>query len=216
MIPIFLSNEGGREGYHIRNFAADFSKICRSHRAHNRALAFAFILYDFNNAHTVKVLNDDDYWRALNKLSGRFLTVFSFHTKDRNSIHVRHGGKSMARVSDSDQDDERGSRFISRTFEPGVLSRLPILLFFQVDESERVNEYFVVNFDDDGKEAVFNEIRSVLSDAVDSVSKVEPQFRENTSEIFELIRQRLQQRRGLKIISAIAKRITDVRSLFGA
>ena len=69
------------EGYDINSFTECMISICNEHKKANRVLAFAFILYDFENPHLWKVLNDQVYWLALNEISGKYLTVFSLNYK---------------------------------------------------------------------------------------------------------------------------------------
>lgn len=81
MIPIYLHDKSGHDSYFYDEFESDFLRICETHREEGRALAFAFILYDFTSPQVAKVLRDQDYWNALDQLSGKYLTVFSFHTR---------------------------------------------------------------------------------------------------------------------------------------
>ncbi len=80
MIGITVEGSTCRADYSFEEFWDRFLEICEEHRATGRALAFAFILYDFPHPQIIKMLRDTDYWRALDRLSGKHLTVFSVVT----------------------------------------------------------------------------------------------------------------------------------------
>ncbi|HZV36651.1 MAG TPA: hypothetical protein VFB72_18885 [Verrucomicrobiae bacterium] len=177
MVPIYLNGKG-KKGYTFDEFEKEFENICESHRKQRRALGFAFILCNFDSAEVIKVLNDKDYWRALNHISGRFLTVFSFHSR---------------------QSYEESNRFVEARFGPQFDEAKPSILFFQISEG-KVSDSFSVNFTCDTVEGAFQEIRAVLTDAVESVENVLPEYSGNTAEVFNLIKQRLEQRKALLMI----------------
>jgi hypothetical protein len=76
-----IYQHSNRKGHDFNSFKEDMIKICNSHRKNGKALAFAFILYDFDNATLRKVLNDQYYWDELDHISGKYLTVFSINYK---------------------------------------------------------------------------------------------------------------------------------------
>jgi hypothetical protein len=211
MVPIFLNAKGGREGYSFDEFGRKFETICHTHHKEGRALAFAFILYDFEHAEIAKVLHDEDYWNALNKISGKYLTVFSFHlAKQYRGVArpaSRVGRSSSGSFSDSKQ-------FISELFGAELPSAKPVILFFQVTGDE-ISDPCVVEVRAETVEKAFLEIRSILSDAVESVERVLPEFRGNTAEVFNLIVTRLQQRKAALFIKKAVGVAGSVQDLAG-
>ena len=75
MHSVCLNARGQNQDF--QEFEESMLQICKEHQTTRRALAFAFILYDFNNAHVAKILKDPDYWQSLHQISGNYLTVFS-------------------------------------------------------------------------------------------------------------------------------------------
>ncbi len=63
--------------HQIRNSQGDFYgadklekyilQTCQEHKTDRRALAFAFIVYDFGNPHIEKILNNGGYYNAFNE-----------------------------------------------------------------------------------------------------------------------------------------------------
>ena len=136
MIPIYQHDDKGKIGYSFDSFQQKFIKICEEHKKQRRALAFAFILYDFTQPQIRKVLDDRDYWRALDKVSGKTLTIFSFHSPPW-IIEGKYG-------LDSNEDPTTQTNLIiGRYFGiDGVIS-FPSLLFFQVESGEVIDHLFV-------------------------------------------------------------------------
>jgi hypothetical protein len=181
MISIYLSGKGGREGYPFEHFKHYFLDICHSHHEEGRALAFAFILYDFNHPEIIKTLHDQDYWKALDCISGKYLTVFSFHHFDRRS---------------RSDDFKNSQQFIEERFGIELSKARPSVLFFQITNGQ-VSVPFAVEIQSETVQQAFVEIRGILSDVVDSLKEVMPEFRHNTAETFNLITNRLWQRKAV-------------------
>jgi hypothetical protein len=199
MISIFLSGKGGREGYSFEQFGHDFVEICRSHHQENRALAFAFILYDFNHPEIIKILRDQDYWNALDDISGKFLTVFSFHHSDQRS--------RLDNLTNSQQ-------FIKERFGIELPERRPLILFFQVTDNQ-VSNPVAVEIRSKTVEQAFIEIRETLLDIVDCLKEVTPEFRGNTAETFNLIINRLWQRNAVLSVKKMLSMAGAAQELVG-
>jgi hypothetical protein len=201
----------GRQGYSFDHFSTNFVEICRSHRAEGRALVFCFILYDFTNAEVGLFLDNSRYWDALNAISGPYLTVFTFHyskTRSENASAERRAKALLAdlaaRNSVKSQISSYNSRISARSpddvvrlyeaiFTKSAAPHLPALIFFQVNE-DTVSEPFNVKIRGSTQEEAFNDVRSIIRDATNSVSQVLPENRGNTKEIFDLVKVALEQR----------------------
>jgi len=121
---IYLNTKTGKKGDSFAQFRNEFMDICASHHKNARALAFAFILYDFEHPQIVKVLEDQHYWNALNKISGKYLTVFSFRLNSFGTF-----------------DDSRA--FIKEQFGVDLPEANPSILFFQVSDKQ-ISDSFMV------------------------------------------------------------------------
>ena len=112
--------------------------ICNQHRKKNRALAFAFILYDFENPHLWKILNDREYWLALNRISGEYLTVFSLNYKEKR--WPRSGYTHMLLNVPVNFNPSIGTNeLIEKYFGKTIQMRYPAILFFQVDNEKVID-----------------------------------------------------------------------------
>ena len=214
MIGICLEGHDERHEYEADEFEARFLEICEEHRRSGRALAFAFLLYDVRNAEMLKVLRDSDYWRALDHLSGAYLTVFSFQAVEPQEDYAveRRGMSGITGAADLGMKNQ----LILRSYFPleGHLS-LPALLFFQVEGGEIVN-YYLWQLTQQRVEDAFIELREAIGIAVKAVEQVAEENRGNAHEIFNLIEQRLKARRlKLRILKGVRalKEVRDAGSL---
>lgn len=211
MHDIILSGKEDSRGYGIAEFDKEFNSICRSHRENGRALAFAFILYDFNNPEVRKVLEDQSYWEALDHISGRYLTVFSFHLKAEMAGKTTSNGPRRQPMSD--RSLTKANAFVEEKFGITLPQSRPLVLFFQVDNN-KITDRYVFGLKADSVETAFHEIKDALATAVESVDRVLPEYKNNTQEIFQLIRASLLQRKLLQKISVVVRVASEVRDLF--
>lgn len=169
-------------------FASRFLEVCEGHRSQGRALAFAFILYDIGHPQVRTALRRQPYWDALDQLSGRALTVFSFPVDP--SLAASPVGEL-------------------RKYFPGLRDQdLPCVLFFQVLNGEVVDSRAVaLRSEATSADAAYNEMNEVLRRAVQSVAQVEDESAVNAREIFGLIRGEMDERalrlRALRVLPAI-------------
>lgn len=202
MVDVYEHGIAEGRNYNYAQFLERFIEICRNHHSEGRALAFAFFLYDFKSPQIFKVLRDGDYWRALNNISGPYISVFSLH----HSLSERRGGIFPA---DWEGPMKSAETLLGRYFGITEAPPTPSLLFFQVSE-KKVTGSFFVELHEKKLEDAFEEVKSVLTTAVGSISRVKKENRGNTKEIFALIETELQQRELLLKLIGIGKRIKAV------
>ncbi|TKJ34620.1 MAG: hypothetical protein CEE38_17260 [Planctomycetes bacterium B3_Pla] len=183
MFDILLHGSEGWAGLTSDEFMSKLSEICDSHRADEKALAFAIILYDFGDPSIAKVLHDDDYWSALDELSGSYVSVFSFHTKHERLHPAESPGlqqrKPVSRLREANLSarDQLGP---DRSF------KVPAIVFFQVVDSQLAGSR-AVELRATTVEESFKEIETILGVVVDSLREVVGDNRDNAPEIFALI-----------------------------
>lgn len=82
MVPLKILIDGQIHYIEKDQFKGSIIDLCERHKDENRALAFAFLIYDFENPQIIKVLEDQEYWNALDKISGKFLSIYYIHSKE--------------------------------------------------------------------------------------------------------------------------------------
>lgn len=216
MYPILLNAKN--EGYNFQEFAARFMQICEEHRSHGRALVFAFVLYDLENAHIAKVLKDEDYWQSLDTISGNFLTVFSIHRKPikrgRNLLNNDNVLYHMTTVRDYHNPSETSNSLIQKYF--GAIGiKYPAVLFFQV-RGEEVLDYTLIELDEENIEPAFHELKKYIKTAVDTLKMITEENRGNSKEIFDLVKDAVRAERTIKVTSRRVRKVTSIGELVSA
>jgi hypothetical protein len=186
MFPITLHENGSRKGMSLSGFVENLARICRVHRREGRALAFVFLLFDRKHAQVHRVLDENHFYRALNEISGHWLTVFFIQTPRT----VRRGEK---REDPVDHDGREAIAKIQRSLDVKWDTSKPAMLFFQV-EGDSLSEGHLVSFTDDSFDETFRVMRELLELAARSLANVRPEHALNSPEIFSLVRDALQDR----------------------
>lgn len=115
MFPIFEQGSGKGIGHLTASFTKRFEELCQQHLHEDRARAFAFIFYDFEDAAFRAVLKDQGVFAELDRLSGEDLSVFYLHSGRRRAV------------------ERFNSTFLAKLGIVGDLC-LPCLVFFRVQE----------------------------------------------------------------------------------
>jgi hypothetical protein len=184
MVPIKTYKNGQVIDIRTGELYDSIVEICNEHRLTNRALAFAFILYNYKNPQIYKILDDEDYWRALNGTSGRYLTVFYISQPDS------YFGQDLA---ESDGKEQRGLHglmtyeqlvpLLKPYFQLDEKIDLPAVLFFQ-EHNGLLTDYFLLGLDENKLEESFWELQQYIQTAVDNLEMIKKENHQNSHEIF--------------------------------
>lgn len=211
MVEIYHNSLDKKYGFH--SFYENFLEICNGHKDQDRALAFAFILYDFESPQLLKVLRDTDYWRSLNQKSGNYLTVFSIHYKEKVKVRGSHsfspksGGNNFSKL-------DRSSNQLVRKYFGEINIKYPAILFFQVDK-ENVTDALLIELDEKKIESAFLELKEYIDSAVQALESILPEYRKNHQEIFNNLDLNVRSTKTIKRIkrfSRVAKSIIELAS----
>jgi hypothetical protein len=202
MIPIVINEN---QQFDDESFNDFLIQICRQHKCEGRALAFAFIVFDFENHTITDILEKKNYWNTLDKISGKTLSIFYINSQDS---YYKQRQEQIYR--DELQQQDRNSRsgtisflvpitrkptpidnaigFINSEFELDENIKTPFVLFFQIDNDDNISDSFFVGLQQDRLEEAFLELKGHIKNAVESLDKVLPENYKNHQEIFNLIK----------------------------
>ena len=183
-------------GSSYEEFESKFLEICNTNRNENKALVFAFILYDFNNPQIAKILNDPHYWLSLDEISGHYLTVFSLHYKAEdlmqkkmelmrakmNSIPSKEMNSIITNLNPSSQTNQ----LIKKYFGDNIDVKYPSVLFFQVNSDEVVAQR-LIQLDENAIENSFEELKNYIKVAAEALHLVNFENKHNTKDLFNLV-----------------------------
>jgi hypothetical protein len=173
-------------------------KVCDNHKNKGRAIAFAFIVYDFNDDTITKILNDENYWTSLDNISGHYLTVFYIHSKYINFINLKSLKfnpkesdfgvfHSLTRVDTGSTPLSEINETIKKYFQIDDNINEPFVLFFQTDGHEII-DYFLVSLKQEKAENAFLELKEHIRNAVEGIKYVTADNFKNDQEIFDLLK----------------------------
>lgn len=205
------------ERYDFDSFREQMIQICNEHRDTNRALAFAFILYDFENPHLTKILKDREYWIALDKISGEYLTVFSLNYKDQESVGIEvltniSGSKELTDIPTSLNPSVGTNKLIEKYFGSKVIVNYPAILFFQVDNYSVIDS-LLIDLKEEEIERGFLELKGYLKKAVSALEKITPENKQNVAEIFDCLERELKSARTIRKIKRFTKNAGEILGL---
>lgn len=210
MYSVILNSED--KGHSFSSFYETFINICKEHKTKGKAMAFAFILYDFENPQIKKVLEDRDYWLSLNSISGKFITVFSIHYKENIKIDINTDSRlhSLVTVTNDKNPSVDSNKLIQKYFGKSIIPKYPSILFFQI-ANENIADSILIELDSEAIEDSFLELKKYLVKTVEVLKKISHENRNNHVEVFSLIEsevkgirsRKMMLRRVKKIISAI-------------
>ena len=218
MYTIFQNST--EEGFEFKSFSKRMIDICNDHRNQNRAIAFAFILYDFQNPQVWKVLNDREYWLALNEISGKYLTVFSLNYTPpvRRTRHrdMDDGNYHMLTdVRTTFNPAEGTNLLIDKYFGPQFEVSFPAILFFQVSRNAVVDS-LLIELREQQIEPAFLELRDYIQRAVDALTRIEPENNANINEIFDCLEREVRSGRSVRKFKRIAKAAGGISELLSS
>lgn len=204
----------------FESFSKRMIEICNDHRKQNRAMAFAFILYDFENPQVWKVLNDREYWLALNKISGNYLTVFSLNYRPQTRSRPYHDeyGKSsymLTKIITEFNPSEGTNTLIDKYFGPNLKVSYPAILFFQVNSNEVVDS-LLIELHEQQIEPAFLELRYYIQRAVNALKGIQQVNQANIKEIFDRLEREVRFARNLRRLNRVIKRAGSISELLSS
>lgn len=114
MVPIFSRKDGSFDGQSIKDHIIELSA---QHRVEGRVLAFAFLVYDSGDHTMNKIIEDEDYWSSLDKISGHFLSIFYLNTIE--SYYKKRGNGLIALIFEKESVNEKSNHRIMNHYRFG-------------------------------------------------------------------------------------------------
>lgn len=217
MYRIHLTSESKGLNF-FNDFKNHFLEICQSHHEGDRALCFAFILYRERDAHIPGFLCDRHYWAALNEISGKYLTVFSFMKEEKNPPMEYLTAIRLQNLKPSEASDQILEKYFS--IEDKI--HYPSILFFQVSKEEIINPFFV-QLKEDELEKSFLELKKIFLIVEDTLKMITDENKKNHEEIIALVMSAVEGDKAIEVLKSNVKKVRDIgsfllplRHLFGS
>lgn len=215
MYPIYMHENVGAEGMDFGSFSKKMVEICNEHKQANRALAFGFILCDFDNPQIWKILNDREYWLALNEISGEYLSVFNLNYrstqgKPRGLYELRY----LTNLSTNLNPRVATNTLIQKYFKEDRVN-YPAILFSQVDNNSVIDS-LLIDLKEQEIEKAFLELKNYLIEAVSALKNIRPENRQNAKEVFNCLEAEVKSLKTARRIKRIVQNMSSVTSLISS
>jgi hypothetical protein len=211
MFPIIYPNNRNANPDNLRDYIMN---VCQTHKAENRALAFAFIVADLHNPHVNKILNDHNYINALHEISGKTLTVFFLMDDyvNRTIIDSSNSNRILLElgVQPLSGPPSLMPKQLAKILIEEEILQTPCILFFQV-EDYNVTDFFITKLRENRIEDGFLEIKDIIEKAVKSLANVKPENRKNSKELFNLIQQEIESSEFWKNANKVYQKVVKLK-----
>lgn len=188
MVPLKIFKDGSIHELKTDAFTKSIIDLCETHRKENKALTFAFLVYDFENPQIFKIIEDENYWNALNTISGKYLSVYYIHSREKifGEDLLVHNGVEHRMFYPIDDRIQRSAvlPILKKHLALDDDVKLPAILFFQV-EGKLISDYFLIELFEEKIEESFLELRDYILSAVNRLKMIGPENYGNLQPIFE-------------------------------
>lgn len=220
MYSVFINSS--QAGIGFDDLQNNLREICRQHQVENRASAFAFIIYNFENENVRKILNDKEYYDSLNSISSNYLTIFSLFDKPtreqlNTKINTWTSTTSFSLHSViTNRDLGRSYKDIIETYFGSFEFSTPAILFFQVNR-EMISQHFFVELKEEKIEEGFLEMKSIIKDSIQAVKRISAKNNKNYDRIFEMLKRNVEASvwwKKVKKASGVAEKLSSFFGIF--
>jgi len=171
---------------------------------------FGVVLYTDAHANIKKVLRDQDYWEALNEMSGQQWAVFA--------VRAHPGRWDLPKVPPGSfglfhpvWKEPAANHELLAAFEIDDTSILPTLVVFALENAESLRR-IVIKLDDSTPEAAFESLRKSVQTVAAALQAVAPQGRTAPGLLLAAVEnavQRYRNKERLKSAYAVLKELRD-------
>lgn len=170
------------------------------HWRHKKGMvnAFGIILYTDEHPHIKKVLADDDYWAALDKISGQRIAIFSIRTKAGYYEVPRQRPNTLGKLIPVWKEPHENEAII-REFEINSTKSLPQLLIFAMGRNEEILKHSI-HLDDSSKENAYQSLRAGIEVIAHALEDVLPENLNSAEDVYSILDRALNIYRSWQII----------------
>jgi len=173
MNPIFEQGDGRGIGHGLDSFLRRFDEIILNHSSQGKALAFAIILYNFEDEDLRAILKDHGVFTQLDRLSGSDLSVFYLHSAGEGVV-------------------EKFNKAFLPMFDNENNATPPCVIFFKL-KNERIEDVAIAQLEQTNTIHGFQELYSVIDHYIenDIHVPVRPDSPDQTAYVLAVLRESL-------------------------
>lgn len=167
----------------------------------NLSRIYGFILYTEKDPFVAKVLRDDDFWSALDSISGSNWPIFAVRPLKQGSMRNNSASSKHMSFLVSTWDEPKSNIPIIEDFGIEDSQDLPLFVAFMWDDEDNINELTIPILGSD-TETIYHSIEEIVKTIAHVESAILPEYK-GTINVFRNVKTELE---SLKMKHAIISR----------
>lgn len=154
----------------------------------NLSRIYGFILYTDENPYVAKVLRDDDFWKALDAISGSNWPIFAARPLKKGKEYVKGGSPDSIGYMCHVWDEPSSNVPILEDFGLSNSKELPVFVAFIWDDNDDLNE-IVIPFKEEDENSVYHSIKEIVKLISETEAKVLPEYKRTVNVFRNVVEQ---------------------------
>ena len=164
---------------------------------------FGVILYTDAHPHIKKVLRDDDYWAALDELSGPRWSIFSVRT-NRGQLEFPNSPPGVfCRMVQVWREPATNKELLS-FFELESTANLPKLIIFAEDENGNIHRS-LIDIDESSETTAYASLKSIIHKVTTAASFISDEYLKQNVQAFYAVERAIDDHKQMQVLKRGAK-----------
>jgi hypothetical protein len=151
----------------------------------NEASVFGIVLFTDSHAHVKKVIYDDDYWRAMDEVSGDRWAIFSTRAEP-GGFSLPPSKPGIIAMMVPVWREPNSNKELLDTFELESTERLPCIIAFAKDKDGMLLKN-VMRIEGSTEQEAFNSLKDHIQTVTDALSVVTPENLKNPAGVYSAV-----------------------------
>ena len=146
----------------------------------NLSRIYGFILYTEKDPYVAKVLRDEDFWNALDSLSGANWPIFAVRPLQRGQYKMPSTSRNVISYMMPTWDEPRTNMPILHDFGMKDSENLPLFMAFMWDDQDELNQ-IAISITGSDVDSVYHSIEEIVKTITRVESEVSPQYKRSVN-----------------------------------
>ncbi len=172
---------------------------------------FGILLYTDSNVHIKKLLKDNDYWNALNEVSGDKFIVFSVKPTKGNYQLPTNNKLGNLNLLVPIWNEPKDNKDILEVFEIQSTENLPVFVLFT-----KFGEYLLqypLHINENSVEEAYRDLKELLSKIAKKSEKLNIEYNEHPVQIHDKLAVELKKIHGISIVNDVISFYKKIKNM---
>lgn len=174
---------------------------------------YGFILYTRADPYVVKVLRDNDFWKALDEISGPHWPIFSVKPLEEGKIEFPKVGNDMISYMVPKWHEPNTNKKFLKFFGIESSLELPCFVTFIWDDDDKLRSV-VSKIDGSSENAAYESLSEIVSIITNTEAEILSSYKLSVN-VFREVSQNLEARKFRHSVRESIKKVKDVVDFFG-